>query len=309
LKRGFTLIELLIVISIVALLVAMLLPALQTARDQAVRVQCASNQRQLYISLMIYAADYGDLPTYMSSREEAWAEGPGHSPPRNIQAMKGHNDWAYKALVDHGYTADDRASYCSVGDSMSATFTQRKPNELGQFRYFMNLPQTNTHESWWVGGWLMYPWASGLHGNNGGTGAKPKAWGWSIDDPGVGQRELPVSKSILLGCMAMRAPRGSGNGAWTREPHLFKKQWVKVGNATNWPTQWPALGIAKNLTACDGHVGYLDGPPDVGFDGYKRLVADGVPWPPPPPPPPPERRRISISVPPLFFALSPARII
>jgi len=179
-KRGFTLLELLVVISIIALLIALLLPSLQAARHQAVRVQCASNQRQLYLGLMLYAPDYGDLPTYRDSREQAWADGPGHAPPRNIQAMKGHNGWAFDALIGEGYLADERVTYCSVGDSRSATFTQRKPNELGQFRYFMNLPQTNTHESWWAGGWLMYPWASGLHGNYGGTGAgRSTTRGWA----------------------------------------------------------------------------------------------------------------------------------
>ena len=58
LSRAFTLIELLVVISIIALLIAILLPALQSARDAARTTVCLSNQRQVGISLHLYAQDH-----------------------------------------------------------------------------------------------------------------------------------------------------------------------------------------------------------------------------------------------------------
>ena len=54
---GFTLIELLVVVSIIALLVSILLPALSSAREQAKRVVCASNQHQIGIGILLYAED------------------------------------------------------------------------------------------------------------------------------------------------------------------------------------------------------------------------------------------------------------
>ena len=71
--RGFTLIELLVVVAIIALLMAILMPALRRAKDQAREVVCRSHLQQWSLCLAMYTGDYDGK--FMPGIDEDWATG------------------------------------------------------------------------------------------------------------------------------------------------------------------------------------------------------------------------------------------
>jgi len=104
--RAFTLVELLVVISIVALLIAILLPALRNARAEAKRVMCKSNQRQLGMAFVMYAQDFKDyLPTPSQWGALGGSVIIGYDGDTALYSPRSH------ALL-YPYLADARVYYC-----------------------------------------------------------------------------------------------------------------------------------------------------------------------------------------------------
>ena len=66
-SRAISLVELLVVIGIIAILIAILLPSISRAREQANRTRCENNIRQIGLALAVYVSDHGEYPVLDST--------------------------------------------------------------------------------------------------------------------------------------------------------------------------------------------------------------------------------------------------
>ncbi|MCA9234182.1 MAG: DUF1559 domain-containing protein [Planctomycetales bacterium] len=76
-RRGFTLVELLVVIAIIGVLVALLLPAIQSAREAARRSQCLNNEKNIALSCLNYESSKGSFPPGSINTDKASTSGMG----------------------------------------------------------------------------------------------------------------------------------------------------------------------------------------------------------------------------------------
>ena len=90
-NRGFTLVELLVVIAIIGVMVSLLLPAVQAAREAARRATCSNNLRQQSLALLNYESAYRLFPpSYVANTRD---------PRRDLVTFDGPNGFAWSVLI------------------------------------------------------------------------------------------------------------------------------------------------------------------------------------------------------------------
>ena len=233
LKKHFTLIELLVVIAIIAILAAMLLPALNKARNKAHGASCMSTLKQLSQARMAYSADHDDmqLPTQFSVADgAAWGW------------HRGFYTWNYlKGL-------------CSRKSKKSTTVTYAPPicnaslSLIGTSTLNVEIAKNHTPKTQYQ----LWDEAGNVYTNNGGYGRcqhsggyyRGSSYGWTVQGSRITAYKNPSEKWDF----------------WDAYYYsTIKTWWGSWANTVGTMFPWGVHGSRGiNVAYMDGHVGTFD---------------------------------------------------
>ena len=227
-KNAFTLIELLVVIAIIAILAAMLLPALAKAKDRAKSIQCVNNAREIGLAIMLYASDNQDrLPSV-------------NFDPYVAGQMAAHTNWWFNLIKGYvvGITITNGSSVWRCPSVMDADISSGNTTYFGTPWQGYGPSQNGTPQNDYFG----YPTTPGGPGSKKLSQLTRSSQLWMIGDDGNPKTTWTADSQPQVGYytdVTVGAPGISGPG-WTA---YFKQPAIRHDSKTR-----------AVFVCCDGHV-------------------------------------------------------
>ena len=283
-RKAFTLIELLVVIAIIAILAALLMPALNRARQSAYQVQCLNNLHQAYVSVNAYGNDNGEYPATGNPSKYVFGGPPvptdQYNDPNYIQEKDGFGFGAfndkgpYRQLKDGGYVADYRFLQCTL----LPPFTLWNGGRHGW------VPSGGAYG---LGLWYGYSgpnvWGPSIYnyGHNGGLAILGGHHQWVTPSWGVSLRRdkiqgwnnyrsgpTPRGEIAMMACPGVCQAQSSNAGVRVAEREIHMDAPIDVaddyGNTAFFQTDGPMWSsatnwkVSRNYSFGDGHARFIN---------------------------------------------------
>lgn len=229
-RRAFTLVELLVVIGIIAVLIAILLPALQTARKAAMQVKCGAHLRQLGQAVMLYTNEHRQyMPPWRAGR----APGSSDQAEYNLYGIRygANSNVAGESATDAAFWINFVNKYVSSYKGASGDVGLKEQAEFQNKSVIWGCPAFDKFYDVRFPRFEWEPWFSGFSYNPHPT--------YKPNHPALGVNYPPETGRYANG-FALNA------GVWSFDKFkTFKGTWFKIGQYTQ-PSERALLGDSRS---------------------------------------------------------------